>query len=124
MSASLSLRREGVPSTTQPIAGPWLSPHVVKRKIVPKLLPATAGASSDGRDVGRVHGLHADDVIAAIDVMDLAGHPGGEIAEEVDPGAADILDGDVALQRCVVLVPLEDVAEIADAGGGKRLDGP
>jgi hypothetical protein len=33
--------RDGVPSTTQPIAGPWLSPQVVKRKIVPKLLPAT-----------------------------------------------------------------------------------
>ena len=28
----------GVPSTTQPIAGPWLSPQVVKRNRWPKLL--------------------------------------------------------------------------------------
>ena len=30
----------GQPSITQPIAGPWLSPHVVKRNASPKLLPA------------------------------------------------------------------------------------
>jgi hypothetical protein len=33
-----------VPSTTQPIAGPWLSPQEVKRKMVPKLLLATVAA--------------------------------------------------------------------------------
>ena len=32
----------GQPSTTQPMAGPWLSPQLVKRKIEPKLFPATA----------------------------------------------------------------------------------
>ena len=32
--------RGGTPSTTTPIAGPWLSPQVVKRNSVPKLLPA------------------------------------------------------------------------------------
>ena len=32
--------RGGVPSTTQPIAGPWLSPQLVNLKRVPKLLPA------------------------------------------------------------------------------------
>ena len=34
--------RGGQPSTTQPIAGPWLSPQVVKRKRWPKLLWLTA----------------------------------------------------------------------------------
>ena len=29
----------GQPSTTQPIAGPWLSPKVVTRKSVPIVLP-------------------------------------------------------------------------------------
>ena len=40
MSASLRARRGGVPSTTQPIADPWLSPQLVNLKRVPKLLPA------------------------------------------------------------------------------------
>ena len=38
MSASLSARPGGQPSTTAPMAGPWLSPQVVKRKTRPKLL--------------------------------------------------------------------------------------
>src|SRR3977135_3475767 len=38
MSASLNGMRGGVPSTTQPIAGPWLSPKVVTRKRWPKVL--------------------------------------------------------------------------------------
>jgi len=40
ISASVRGMRGGVPSTTQPIAGPWLSPQLVNRKRVPKLLPA------------------------------------------------------------------------------------
>ena len=40
MSASDSGSREGTPSTTAPMAGPWLSPQVVMRRRVPKLLPA------------------------------------------------------------------------------------
>src|SRR5258708_12557579 len=39
MSASLSGRRGGVPSTTQPIPAPWLSPHPVHRTTLPTLLP-------------------------------------------------------------------------------------
>src|SRR5690242_971426 len=101
MSASTSGISGGTPSTTAPIAGPWLSPHVVKRKRVPNELPATAGPSDD-RDVGRVDRLHADDVIAAIDVMDLAGDAGREVAEQIDAGAAHLLDRDVALERRVV----------------------
>src|SRR5580704_12552476 len=38
MSASVSGMRGGQPSTTQPIAGPWLSPKVVTRKRCPKVL--------------------------------------------------------------------------------------
>ena len=38
MSASDSGMRGGQPSTTQPIAGPWLSPQVVTRNRWPKLL--------------------------------------------------------------------------------------
>ena len=38
MSASESESRGGQPSTTQPIAGPWLSPQVVTRNRWPKLL--------------------------------------------------------------------------------------
>src|SRR5205807_1001318 len=40
MSGSANGIRAGTPSTTTPIAGPWLSPQVVKRNSVPKLLPA------------------------------------------------------------------------------------
>src|SRR5579862_3868872 len=38
MSASVSGMPGGQPSTTQPIAGPWLSPKVVTRKRCPKVL--------------------------------------------------------------------------------------
>ncbi len=38
MSASEMRMRGGQPSTTQPIAGPWLSPQVVTRKRWPKVL--------------------------------------------------------------------------------------
>jgi hypothetical protein len=38
MSLSSSGIKGGQPSTTQPIAGPWLSPKVVTRKRWPKLL--------------------------------------------------------------------------------------
>src|SRR3546814_14517069 len=72
----------------------------------------------------RVDRLHADDVVAGVDVMDLAGDARGQVGHQVQPGAADILEGDVAAQRRVVLVPLQDVAEVADAGGGQRLHRP
>src|SRR5689334_8387932 len=112
MSSSASGIRDGTPSTTTPIAGPWLSPQVVKRKRVPKEFPPTA-PSSDRADVGCVDRLHADPVIPAVDVMHLAGDAAGEIAQKVEAGAADLLDGDVALERRVVLVPFEDIAEVA-----------
>src|SRR5215472_5497315 len=122
MSASASGRRGGVPSTTQPIAGPWLSPQVVNRNTLPKLLPATRPPLNDG-DVRRVHCLHADHVIAAIDVMHLAGDAGAKIAQQIEPRAAHFVDGDVALQRRIVAIPFEDIGKVADAGGGEGADG-
>src|SRR5690349_16210883 len=79
----------GTPSTTTPMAGPWLSPQVVKRKSVPKLLPAKRASLDDG-DVGRVHCFHADNVVAAIDVMHLAADARGEIAQQIEARAADV----------------------------------
>ncbi len=43
------------------------------------------GRLLDDGDVGRVHRLHADDVIAAIDVMHLAGDARAQIAQEIEP---------------------------------------
>src|SRR5215510_7570224 len=101
MSASESGMRGGTPSTTQPMAGPWLSPQVVKRKRWPKLLKDISDLRveplQEFGDLGRRFGPeHADDVIAAVDVMHLAGHAGGELAQEIEPGAADLVGGDVA----------------------------
>src|ERR1700746_291565 len=98
MSGSASGIRGGTPSTTTPIAGPWLSPQVVKRNSVPKLLPAMRLQSHD-RNVGRVGALHANHMIPAIDMVDFATDPRRQIAQQIKPGAADILDRDVALQR-------------------------
>src|SRR5437016_2414354 len=121
MSGSASGICDGTPSTTTPIAGPWLSPQVVKRNSVPKVLPAMI-ARLDDRNIRGVGAFHADDVIPAIDVMHLAGDPGRQIAQQINPGAADILDRDVALQWRIELVPFEDVAEIADAAGRDGVD--
>ena len=52
MSASASGIFGGTPSTTTPIAGPWLSPQVVKRNSVPKLLPAIADRVSRAAGCG------------------------------------------------------------------------
>src|ERR1700674_588384 len=121
MSASASGIFGGTPSTTTPIAGPWLSPPVVKRNSVPSVLPAITAFLED-RNIRGVGAFHADDVIPAIDVVPLTGHPGRQIAQQVNPGAADILDRDVALQRRIELVPFEDVVEIADPRGRQRPD--
>src|SRR3546814_15052590 len=57
-------------------------------------------------------------------MMDLAGNAAGEVAEQIQPGAADILDRHVALHRRVEFVPFENVAEIADSRRRQRLDRP
>ena len=66
--------------------------------------------------------LHADDVIAGIDVMDFAGDAARQVGEEIERGLADLFERHIAAQRRVIFVPLQDVAEVADAGGGERLD--
>jgi hypothetical protein len=67
--------------------------------------------------------LHADDVIAGIDVQDFSGHAAAHVGEEISPGFAHFIYGDGAAHGRVVFVPLENVAEVADAGGRQRLDG-
>src|SRR5271166_3250905 len=66
MSVSDKGKRGGQPSTTQPIAGPWLSPQVVTRNKWPNVLWLIGPASrllGDGGDVGGGRVLHADDVV-------------------------------------------------------------
>src|SRR5215813_9891881 len=103
MSGSLNEMRDGTPSTTTPIAGPWLSPQVVNRNSVPKVLPAIRLPSHD-RDVRGVRALHTDDMVAAINMVHLTGNPGRQVAEQIHPGAADLLDRHIALQRRIQLV--------------------
>src|SRR5262245_33760214 len=150
----------GQPSTTQPIASPWLSPQVVMRKRWPKLLkdmgsfrsvsalrqaartlaqtsqqsvsvpaPRPSPRRREGSalllhhgDVGGVFVLHADNVVAGVDMQDLAGDAAPEIGQEIERARADILDRHRAPERRVVFVPFEDVAEVGDARGGERLD--
>src|SRR5262249_4953172 len=101
MSASVSVMRGGMPSTTQPIAAPWLSPQVVTRNSVPQLFADMASAADlEARQHlrelrSRVDREHADDVVAAVDVHHLAGRAAPELAQQVEARAADLLDRDV-----------------------------
>src|SRR3954454_390298 len=139
ISASSRGMRGGTPSMTTPIAGPWLSPQVVKRNKFPKLLPAMApsadsssallaraGTGQAGQKLRRrrriVHRDHADGMVPGIDMMDLAGHARAQVAQQVEGGVADFLGADIALKRRVQLVPFQDIAEIADAAGRQGLD--
>src|SRR5690348_12248550 len=103
MSASDSGMRGGQPSTTQPIAGPWLSPQVVTRNRWPKVLWDTGAygviSSVDNGDVRRGRILHADNMVTAIHVVHLAGHARGQIGQQIYPRAADIADRHIALHR-------------------------
>src|SRR5580698_3137706 len=123
MSASLSARRGGQPSTTQPIAGPWLSPQVVTRNRWPKVLCDMRGegprppvyspaAGLDDRDIRRGGVLHPDDVVAAIDVMHLSGHRRGKIGQQIHPSPTHLFDRNISLHRRIELVPAQDVAEV------------
>src|SRR6202051_5040827 len=73
-------------------------------------------------DIRRVGMLHADYMIAGIDVVHLAGHAARHVGQKIGAGLADLLDGHAAAQRRVVLVPLQNIAEVAATGGGARLD--
>src|SRR6266853_1154855 len=67
---------------------------------------------------------HGDDVVAAIDEMDLAGDAGREVGEEVEAGAAELVEGNAAAQRRMALLEAEHVARIGDAGARKGTDRP
>src|SRR3546814_5340822 len=126
----------GVCSSDLPMAGPWLSPQVVKRKSSPKLLPAIGGAPRGrwsaasglrreflqqlGQLRRRLDRHHADDVVAGIDVMHFTGDAGRQVGQQIEAGAADLRYADVLAQRRVALGPLEYLAEVSDAGGGQR----
>src|SRR5690348_9110006 len=138
MSASLRDMRGGQPSTTQPIAGPWLSPQVVTRNNWPKLLcdmpayrraptppPLAGGGRGEGareltasplhnRNIWRGRMLHPDDMVAAVDMVHFAGHPGRQVRQQVHRSAPDILDGDIALQRRIKLIPAQNIVEVAN----------
>src|ERR1044071_6961424 len=95
MSGSASGILGGTPSTTTPIAGPWLSPQVVKRNKVPKLLLAIG---TDRRvhivdEIGKLLSFidcdHPDIMIAAIDMENFAGNTRAEIAEQIKGRMAD-----------------------------------
>src|SRR3546814_5537006 len=77
---------------------------------------------SGKRDIRRVFLLHADGVIARVDMVGFAGDAASEIAQQIERRAADVVDRDVAAQRGVMFIPLEDQAEVADSARGKRLD--
>src|ERR1700761_9523185 len=93
MSGSLKGRRGGTPSTTQPIAGPWLSPKVVKRNRVPKgfedmasvratrLFGEVRAAEQLGNCAGGIDRQDADDMVACIDVVHCAGDAARQIAQ-------------------------------------------
>ena len=54
--------------------------------------------------------------------MDFARDSAAQVAQQVEGGTADLADRDVAPERRVILVPLQDIAEVADAAGRQRLD--
>src|SRR4051812_45835898 len=73
-------------------------------------------------DVGRVRMFHPHDVITGIDVVNLAGDTTRQIREKIHRGVAHLLDGYAPPERSIVLVPFEDVAEVADARRRQSLD--
>src|SRR4249919_4074340 len=72
----------------------------------------------------RLRVRHGDDVVAGIDEVDFAGHAGGEVGQQVERGAAELVEGDAAMQRRMPLLEGEHHARVADAGAGERADRP
>src|SRR4051812_47540975 len=82
----------------------------------------TPAPRSHHRYIGGVHRLHADDVIATIDMMHFASDAGGEITQQINASAADIFDRNIALKRRIQTIPFQDIIEVADPPGGQRID--
>src|SRR5690606_33653766 len=119
------------PSITQPMAEPWLSHQVVKRNACPREFPAMAAlflrleAFKQLAFLGRrFHLHHPDGMIAGILMMDLSGHSSRHIGEKIEGCSSHLLQSNVSAQGRVILVPPEDIAEIANPGSCQRLDGP
>src|SRR3546814_4063653 len=77
---------------------------------------------SGKRDVRGIFLFHADSMVTGIDMMRFARDARRQIAEQVKRRTAHIVDRDIAAQRGIMLVPLEDQAEIADSRRRERLD--
>ena len=67
-------------------------------------------------------GSDRDGRVAAVDVQYLAGDRAREIREQERGDVADFVDRDAAVERRPRLETREQLAEVADAGGGERLD--
>src|SRR5207237_1776489 len=91
------------------------SSRTQSRKNTPCTRPVTLAWRATGishrRDLRRVLGLHANDIVAGVDVVNFPGDAGREIAQQVQSRPADILDRDVAPQRRIIFIPLHAVAE-------------
>src|SRR5262249_12471113 len=67
---------------------------------------------------------NGDAVVAGIDEVDVAGHAGREVREQIERGAADLVERHAPAQRRVALLEGEHLARVADAGAGERADRP
>src|SRR5262245_43299191 len=126
MSASVSAMRGGQPSTTQPIAAPWLSPKVVTRKRWPKVLndigfhPPACGSPRAGRgQMGRsaIAGercarKHIDHALVDGIMRGILGR--GELEMGDERAGGDAMGGDHG-------VPIDSLVPFADASGHLRI---
>ena len=65
---------------------------------------------------------HGDDVVAGIDEVDVAGHAGREIGQQIERGTADLVERHAAAQRRMTLLEREHETRIADPGARERAD--
>ena len=54
---------------------------------------------------------------------DFARYRAAKTGQEIEGGITDFFNCDSALERRIVFVPLQNVAEVADARSGQCLDG-
>ena len=88
----------------------------------PPLRSAVPASRSDAR---RSRGSRSDDVVAAVDVDDLAGGGGKEVGKQRDAGGGDrcgVLD--VPAERCPFVPDFFELLEAGDAARGDRADRP
>src|SRR3546814_18456701 len=75
--------------------------------VIPALGRGTAGRLLFARPGHAAEGGNADDAVAAVHEVNLAGDTARQVGGEVKAGRADFLQQHVALQRRVVAVPAE-----------------